>query len=38
MPLFQGTQQQYYDNSQTLVSDGNAALPALTFDPLPTRI
>ena len=36
MPLFQGTQQQYYDNSQTLVSDGGAALPPLTFDPLPT--
>lgn len=36
MPLFQGTQQQYYDNSQTLVSDGGAALPALTFNPLPT--
>ena len=35
MPLFQGTQQQYYDNSQTLVSTGAAALPALTFDPLP---
>ena len=36
MPLFQGTQQQYYDNSQTLVSNGNAELPPLTFNPLPT--
>ena len=35
MPLFQGTQRQYYDNSQTLVSTGAAALPALTFSPLP---
>ncbi len=36
MPLFNITQQQYYDNSQILVSNGNAALPALTFSPLPT--
>ena len=36
MPLFNITQQQYYDNSQILVSNGNAALPPLTFDPLPT--
>jgi len=35
MPLFTGTQRQYYDASQTLVSTGAAALPALTFDPLP---
>ena len=35
MPLFNITQQQYYDNSQTLVSTGAAALPALTFNPLP---
>jgi len=35
MPLFTGTQRQYYDNSQTLVSTGAAALPALTFNPLP---
>ena len=36
MPLFNITQQQYYDNSQTLVSNGNAELPPLTFNPLPT--
>tara|TARA_Y100001938_G_scaffold144858_1_gene220347 strand:- start:275 stop:1363 length:1089 start_codon:yes stop_codon:yes gene_type:complete len=36
MPLFNIPQQQYYDNSQTLVSNGNAALPPLLFDPLPT--
>jgi len=35
MPLFTGTQRQYYDASQTVVSTGAAALPALTFDPLP---
>jgi len=36
MPLFNITQQQYYDNSQILVSNGNPALPPLTFSPLPT--
>jgi|TARA_R110001592_G_scaffold156056_2_gene386242 hypothetical protein len=35
MPLFEGTQQQYYDNSQSFTGDGSATTFTLTFNPLP---
>ena len=36
MALFQGTQQQYYDNSQTFTGDAAEVNFTLTFDPLPS--
>tara|TARA_R110002167_G_scaffold36511_2_gene115465 strand:+ start:653 stop:1744 length:1092 start_codon:yes stop_codon:yes gene_type:complete len=38
MPLFTGTQQQYYNNSQSFIGDGSTAAFTLTFSPLPTLI
>jgi len=38
MPLFTGTQQQYYNNSQSFTGDGSATAFTLTFSPLPTSI
>tara|TARA_R100000654_G_scaffold478_4_gene1736 strand:- start:6921 stop:8024 length:1104 start_codon:yes stop_codon:yes gene_type:complete len=35
MPLFTGTQQQYYDNSQSFTATANQTVFTLTFDPLP---
>ena len=35
MPLFEGTQQQYYDNSQSFTGDGSATTFTLTFNHLP---
>ena len=37
MPLFEGTQQQYYDNSQSFTGDGSTTTFTLTFDPLPAN-
>lgn len=36
MALFQGTQQQYYDNSQTFTGDASTVNFTLTFNPLPS--
>ena len=36
MALFQGTQQQYYDNSQTFTGNGSLTAFTLTFSPSPT--
>lgn len=38
MPLFTGTQQQYYNNSQSFTGNGSATAFTLTFSPLPTSI
>ena len=35
MPLFTGTQQQYYDNSQSFTATANQTVFTLTFNPLP---
>ena len=35
MPLFTGTQQQYYNNSQSFTGDGSTTAFTLTFSPLP---
>ena len=37
MPLFEGTQQQYYDNSQSFTGDGSTTTFTLTFNPLPSN-
>lgn len=36
MPLFEGTQQQYYNNSQSFTATANQQVFTLTFNPLPT--
>ena len=36
MALFTGTQQQYYNNSQSFTGDGSDVTFTLTFNPLPT--
>jgi hypothetical protein len=36
MALFKGTQQQYYDNSQTFTGDGTTVAFILTFSPAPS--
>ena len=38
MPLFTGTQQQYYNNSQSFTGNGSATAFTLTFSPLPTSV
>ena len=38
MPLFTGTQQQYYNNSQSFTGDGSITAFTLTFSPLPTNV
>ena len=37
MPLFEGTQQQYYDNSQSFTGDGSTTTFTLTFSPIPSN-
>jgi hypothetical protein len=38
MPLFTGTQQQYYNNSQSFTVNGSTTAFTLTFSPLPASI
>jgi hypothetical protein len=38
MPLFTGTQQQYYNNSQSFTGNGSITAFTLTFSPLPTNV
>ena len=38
MPLFTGTQQQYYNNSQSFTGNGSTTAFTLTFSPLPASI
>ena len=38
MPLFTGTQQQYYSNSHTVTGNGSTTAYTLPFDPKPASI